>query len=141
MSNVNNTPSSPARSRSPGKRQQNKGLSLFKKMDTAMKAKFESVQSAMSNLQELNAVNEGLKKELARSEKIHQTLMEGLAKHKANDAGGFFIYDQVELDAAFRQYQSKVMQTLDGANKRLSENINASMGAPSIVKRQEFELG
>ena len=49
MSNVNNKSLNSARNNSPGKRQQqNKGLSLFKKMDAAMKQKFEAVQIAMS---------------------------------------------------------------------------------------------
>ena len=67
--------------------------------------------------------------------------MASLNKHRASSDGGFYIYDDIELDAAFQQYQSKLLQTLEGAEKRLSENINASMGAPSVVKRFEFELG
>ena len=30
--------------------------------------------------------------------------MAGLAKHKASNDSGFFIYDQLELDAAFKHY-------------------------------------
>ena len=68
--------------------------------------------------------------------------MATLKKHGAsNGDGGFYIYDQIELDAAFKQYQGKFLQTLEGADKRLGDNITASMGAPSIVKRYEFELG
>ena len=68
--------------------------------------------------------------------------MATLKKHATgNGDNGFYIYDQVELDAAFKQYQGKFLQTLEGANKRLNDNITASMGAPSIVKRFDFELG
>ena len=65
MSNVNNKSLNSARNNSPGQRQQqNKGLSLFKKMDAAMKQKFEAVQIAMSAQQELTNVNKELKKDL-----------------------------------------------------------------------------